>query len=129
MSASWNDKRPMSPHLRIWRWHPAMLSSILHRACVIICYTGLIKVSIGLLILALTGVLPLEGLIFSPLGAVGLFIFVFAFIFMALAQLRHAIWDTGAMFSPELNNVLSYLMIAVSIAAAALITILATGAA
>ena len=106
-----------------------MLSSILHRACVIICYTGLIKVSIGLLILALTGVLPLEGLIFSPLGAVGLFIFVFAFIFMALAQLRHAIWDTGAMFSPELNNVLSYLMIAVSIAAAALITILATGAA
>jgi len=129
MSASWNDKRPMSPHLQIWRWHPAMLSSILHRACVIICYTGLIKVSIGLLILALTGVLPLEGLIFSPLGAVGLFIFVFAFIFMALAQLRHAIWDTGAMFSPELNNVLSYLMIAVSIAAAALITILATGAA
>ena len=129
MSASWNDKRPMSPHLQIWRWHPAMLSSILHRACVIICYTGLIKLSIGLLILALTGVLPLEGLIFSPLGAVGLFIFVFAFIFMALAQLRHAIWDTGAMFSPELNNVLSYLMIAVSIAAAALITILATGAA
>jgi len=70
MASQWNDKRPMAPHLQIWRWHPAMLSSILHRASAIICYVGLIKVAIGLLVLGLTGKLPLEGLIFSPLGYV-----------------------------------------------------------
>ena len=129
MASQWNDKRPMAPHLQIWRWHPAMLSSILHRASAIICYVGLIKVAIGLLLLALTGKLPLEGLIFSPLGAIGLFVFLFAFIFMALAQLRHAIWDKGAMMEPEKNNMLSYVMIAVSVILAALITALAAGAA
>ena len=129
MASQWNDKRPMAPHLQIWRWHPAMLSSILHRASAIICYVGLIKVAIGLLLLALTGKLPLEGLIFSPLGAIGLFVFLFAFIFMALAQLRHAIWDKGAMMEPEKNNRLSYVMIAVSVILAALITALAAGAA
>ena len=129
MASQWNDKRPMAPHLQIWRWHPAMLSSILHRASAIICYVGLIKVAIGLLLLALTGKLPLEGLIFSPLGAIGLFVFLFAFIFMALAQLRHAIWDKGAMMEPEKNNMLSYVMIAASVILAALITALAAGAA
>lgn len=111
MASTWNDKRPMSPHLQIWRWHPAMLSSILHRASAIICFIGLLIVSAGLLILALTGKLPLESLIFSPLGGFGLGVFVFAFTFMALAQLRHVVWDQGAMLKPELNNMLSWLMI------------------
>jgi len=129
MAGQWNDKRPMSPHLQIWRWHPAMLSSILHRATSIISYIGLVKVTIGLLIVALTGKLPLEGLVFSPLGAIGWFIFVFSFIFMALAQLRHAIWDQGAMMKPELNNALSWGMIIVSFLLAVLCTLAAIGAA
>ena len=117
----------MSPHLQIWRWHPAMLSSILHRASAIICYVALIVVGIALLILALTDKLPLEGLIFSPLGAIGLGVFLFAFIFMTLAQLRHAIWDRGAMLKPELNNTLSWVMIAVSIISAFVLTFIAAG--
>lgn len=115
MSSQWNDKRPMSPHLQVWRWHPAMLSSILHRASAIISYVALVLVAIGLLVLAITGSLPLEGLIFSPLGVIGFAVFIFAFIFMALAQLRHAVWDKGAMMNPELNNKLSYAMIAFAI--------------
>lgn len=128
MSSKWNDSRPMSPHLQVWRWHPAMASSILHRASAIICYIGLIKVSLGLLALALTGKLPLEGLIFSPLGALGLFVFLWAFIFMALAQLRHAIWGKGAMMDPDQNNMLSYVMIGGSIVLAIIFTALAAGA-
>lgn len=122
MSSSWNDKRPMSPHLQVWRWHPAMMSSILHRASAIISYVALFLVSIGLLVLALSGKLPLEGLIFSPLGVIGFAVFVFAFVFMALAQLRHAVWDRGAMLNPELNNKLSYGMIALAVLVAGLCT-------
>ena len=127
MASEWNDKRPMAPHLQIWRWHPAMLSSILHRACAIICYAALIIVGLGVLALALTGQLPLEGLIFSPLGALGFFVFVFAFLFMALAQLRHAIWDKGAMLDPDKNNSLSYVMIAASVIVAAITTLITAG--
>jgi len=128
MSSSWNDKRPMSPHLQIWRWHPAMMSSILHRASAIISYVALLLVAIGLLCLATIGKLPLESLIFSPLGAIGLLVFLWAFIFMALAQLRHAIWDRGAMMDPDKNNMLSYVMLFGSIILAALLTFIATGA-
>ncbi len=127
MAGQWNDKRPMAPHLQIWRWHPAMVSSIVHRASAIICYAGLIKVALGVLVLKLTGTLPLEGLVFSPLGAIGLFIFLFAFIFMAMAQLRHAIWNKGAMMDPKLNNRLSDVMIGTSIALAFVFTFMAIG--
>jgi len=74
MSGQWNDKRPMSPHLQIWRW-------------------------------------------------------LFSFIFMALAQLRHAVWGQGAMMKPELNNVLSYAMIAIALLLAIVSTLAAIGAA
>jgi len=115
MSSEWNDPRPMSPHLQIWRWHGAMMSSILHRASAIICYVALFLVAIGILILALTGTLPLEGLIFSPLGVIGLVVFLFTFIFMAVAQLRHAIWKSGKFLDPEQNNTLSFIMLGVSL--------------
>ena len=26
-----NNNRPISPHMQVWRWGPAMLVSILHR--------------------------------------------------------------------------------------------------
>ena len=127
MASGWNDKRPLSPHLQIWRWHPAMLSSILHRACTIISYAVLIKLSLALLILALTGKLPFEALIFSPLGAAALFIGMFALVFMALAQLRHLIWDRGAMMDPDTNNWLSYAMIVLALIIAAIVTFIAVG--
>ena len=125
MSSEWNDPRPMSPHLQVWRWHGAMMSSILHRASAIICYVALTIVALGLLYFGLKGVLPLQGLLFSPLGAVGLFVFLFAFIFMALAQLRHAIWNQGEFFDPGKNNLLSYAMIAVALINAGLLTLIA----
>lgn len=127
MSSSWNDKRPMSPHLQVWRWHGAMMSSIAHRASAIISYVALFLVAIGVLVLALTGELPLAGLIFSPLGAIGLFVFLFAFIFLAIAQARHAIWDRGELFDPKLNNLLSYAMLAAAVILALVLTLIIAG--
>ena len=122
MSQKWTDARPMSPHLQVWRWHGAMLSSILHRASAIICYVALLIVAVGLLVVGLTGALPLQGLLFSPLGAIGLFVFLFAFIFMALAQLRHAVWNRGELMDPTFNNGLSYGMVALAVVLAAVLT-------
>lgn len=128
MSSEWKDTRPMAPHLQIWRWHGAMMSSIVHRASAIICYVALFLVAVGILVLSLTDSLPLAGLVFSPLGAIGLFVFLFAFVFMAVAQLRHAIWDRGDMFKPELNNMLSYIMLGFAIVVALVLTFVISGA-
>ncbi len=127
MSSQWNDPRPMSPHLQVWRWHGAMMSSILHRASAIICYVALFIVAVGVLITALTGKLPLEGLVFSPLGALGLFVFLFAFLFMAFAQLRHAIWNKGNYLDPDKNNKLSIMMVVVAVIASFVLTLIASG--
>ena len=127
MSSEWNDPRPMSPHLQIWRWHGAMMSSILHRASAIICYVALLIVAVGVLVTALTGKLPLEALVFSPLGAIGLFVFLFAFTFMAIAQLRHAIWNSGKFLDPSRNNFWSMLMLGFAIGFSAVLTLAIAG--
>ena len=127
MSSEWNDKRPMSPHLQIWRWHGAMMSSIVHRASAIISYVALCLVSVFIFVIFLTGTLPLEYIIFSPLGAIGLFVFLFALIFMTLPQLRHWIWSRGNMVEPEANNKLSYVMLGASIVLSLVLTLVATG--
>ena len=127
MASEWNDKRPMAPHLQVWRWHPAMLSSILHRACAIISYAFMIKLAIGLLYLKNTGNMPFEGLLYSPLGWIGFFVGFFALIFLALAQLRHLVWDRGNYFEPEANNRMSWIMIILSVIGGAVVTYLALG--
>ena len=38
--SSWTDKRPMSPHVSIWKWHMTMASSILHRVTGCAIYVG-----------------------------------------------------------------------------------------
>jgi len=119
MASQWKDERPMAPHLQVWKWHPAMLSSILHRISAIISYAFLIKIAIALIFLKTSGKIPLENLVFSPLGYIGFFIGFFAFIFMALAQLRHLIWDQGKYFEPAANNLMSWLMIGLALIGAA----------
>ena len=74
MASQWKDERPMAPHLQVWKWHPAMMSSILHRASAIISYAFLLKIAAGLIYFLKTGNVPLEGLMFSPLGWIGFFV-------------------------------------------------------
>lgn len=127
MASQWKDDRPMAPHLQVWKWHPAMLSSILHRVSAIISYAFLLKIAVALILLKTTGKIPLEGLVFSPLGYIGFFVGFFAFFFLALAQLRHLIWDQGKYLEPGPNNMMSWLMIILAIILAALTTFLAFG--
>jgi len=128
MASQWKDERPMAPHLQVWKWHPAMLSSILHRICAVISYVFLLIVAVALLVFKKTGNIPLEGLAFSPLGYIGFFIGFFALIFMAIAQLRHLIWDRGHYLEPAANNMMSWLMILAAAILAAVSTYFVMGA-
>ncbi len=58
MASQWKDARPMAPHLQVWKWHPAMLSSILHRISAVISYAFLLKIAVALLVFKMSGKIP-----------------------------------------------------------------------
>jgi succinate dehydrogenase / fumarate reductase cytochrome b subunit len=94
-------RRPLSPHLQIYRWGITNSLSILHRA------TGLV-LSLGLLVLAswlvavasgpdaYAGLMTLYGSIWFklPLAA-----FAFCFFYHLGNGVRHLFWDAGRGFS------------------------------
>ena len=129
MSKSWTDKRPMSPHLSAWKWHPTMLSSILNRATGIVLYFGILKLCVGLIFLASgpEGFAKVSGLLYSPLGAISFFIFSGIILYHLINGLRHLAWDAGKGFDPKFSNTLSILIIAAAAIGAAILTYLLVG--
>ena len=129
-----HSNRPISPHLQIWRWGPAMLVSILHR----ITGNGLALAGLGLLLwwvgaiaggeasystflaYVWTGTAgPLAG-ITSNLGRVVLIGLSWAFFQHLATGMRHLVLDIGAGYELETNARWSMLTLVFSIAATAL---------
>ncbi len=121
--------RPISPHLQIWRWGPAMLVSILHR----ITGNGLAFAGLGLLLwwigalasgpaayqsfldwawLGTGGGLQTVTAILGKVVLVGL---TWAFFQHAASGIRHLILDIGAGYELETNARWSSLTIVISI--------------
>ena len=97
--------RPLSPHLQIWRWGPAMLVSILHR----VSGDGLALVGLGVLLWWLGALAGGEAsyLAFTHhmgawYGQVVLIGLTWAFFNHMMSGLRHFVLDIGAGF--ELNS-------------------------
>jgi len=130
MAKGWTDKRPMSPHISIWKWHPTMLSSILHRATGIVLYIGLIKLAVVLAFLAAgpKWFAKVEPLVYSRIGAFAFFFVVGVLVYHFLNGIRHLVWDIGAGFNPKLANMVSLVTILVSAILATYLTWLLTGA-
>ena len=104
--------RPLSPHLQIWKWGPAMLVSILHRV------TGDGMALVGLFVtLWWLGALAagpeyyetFVSLITSPLGYVVLVGLTWAFFTHLMSGLRHFVLDIGAGYELQINKVWSIL--------------------
>lgn len=124
-------KRPLSPHLEIWRWGPAMLVSILHR----ITGNGLAFAGLGLLLWwvgALAGgpesyqtfldwvwLAPAGGFQSATalLGKVVLVGLTWAFFQHMATGIRHFVLDIGAGYELEANARWSSLTILFSVAA------------
>lgn len=97
--------RPLSPHLQIWRWGPAMFVSILHR----VSGDGLATVGLGVLLWwlgALAGgdasYLTFTRHMGAWYGQVVLIGLTWAFFNHMCSGLRHFVLDVGAGF--ELNS-------------------------
>ena len=106
------SNRPISPHLEIWRWGPAMFVSILHR----VTGNGLALVGLGVLLwwlyalaagpIAYDTFAAHAGAWYGQVVLVGL---TWAFFNHMASGLRHFVLDIGAGFELKSNNFWSVL--------------------
>ncbi|MBI3420116.1 MAG: succinate dehydrogenase, cytochrome b556 subunit [Proteobacteria bacterium] len=107
------QKRPLSPHLQIYRLPLPALLSITHRM------TGM-ALSVGLFVLAAW----LYAAAFSPkcfakfhelfntgLGRFALFGWMLAFFYHFCAGIRHLVWDTGTGLSKSAYRISNWIVI------------------
>jgi succinate dehydrogenase / fumarate reductase, cytochrome b subunit len=117
------SNRPLSPHLSIWRWGPAMAVSILHRAA----GEGMAFVGIPLFLwwlAALAGgpesYATFQGIAGAWYGQVVLVGLSWAFFEHLTSGLRHFVMDIGAGYELDTNNAWSWAVPAIAIVLTAL---------
>ena len=102
--------RPLSPHLSIFRPLITMMMSIVHRITGAALYFGMVLLAWWLMAAA-TGPGAFEtanGFFGSWFGLLILFGFTWALLHHLLGGIRHLIWDTGAGYSYQARNNLSW---------------------
>ncbi len=107
---NWNDPRPMSPHLQLWRFHATMVASITHRFTGVILYLGVLGLSVWILALVLGQEIfdCVSGLIDTLAGQSLLFLFSVAAWFHFANGIRHLLWDgPGIGFTPKVASLVS----------------------
>jgi succinate dehydrogenase / fumarate reductase, cytochrome b subunit len=92
--------RPLSPHLRIYRWQIGNTLSILHRITGAVLALGLLVLSYWLISLAgcAAPYAAAMRVLASPAGLIALMGWTFAFLFHLLNGIRHLFWDAGMGF-------------------------------
>lgn len=125
--AGWTDKRPMSPHVQVWKWHVTMLGSILHRVTGFGNYIGAMLLA-GWLFAVASG--PEEygafaGLVALPAGQVVLFLFTLSFCYHLLNGVRHLVLDAGEGYTPKTASFTATLVLILAILLAAAVWLLA----
>lgn len=105
MSQNNASKRPLSPHLQIYRPMLSMMMSIMHRITGIALSAGMILLVVWLSAASMSDEYFnfVNGLLSSWIGLVVLLGFTWALFHHLLGGLRHFIWDTGRGY--ELNTV------------------------
>lgn len=97
---SWDDKRPMSPHLQIYKLPLTAKLSILHRGTGAALFAGLILMVL-VLVSAAGGAdswQSMQGFLSSWFGKLVLFGFTFALYYHLCNGIRHLAWDMGKGF-------------------------------
>jgi succinate dehydrogenase / fumarate reductase cytochrome b subunit len=100
MTETHPDKRPLSPHLQIYRPMLTMMMSIVHRITGAALYFGIVLFIWWLLAAAISEeyFALVQGFFGHPIGKLILFGFTWALLHHTLGGLRHLLWDTGRGF-------------------------------
>ncbi len=110
MSSTIQSKRPLSPHLSIYKPIPTMVTSILHRITGVALYLGTLLVAWWLIAAATSpAYFDFVSMIFGSLiGKIILFGFTWALMLHMLGGIKHLIWDTGRLIDKGTSTKLAY---------------------
>ena len=110
MAETHTDKRPLSPHLQIYRPMLTMMMSIVHRITGAGLYFGIILLIWWLIAAAISpDYFAMVQTFFGHwFGKLILFGFTWALLHHMLGGVRHLIWDTGAGYSVRARNGLAW---------------------
>lgn len=101
-----SSKRPLSPHIQIYKWQWTMLYSIFHRATGIALTSGILLLSawITALFMGETSYNHFMEYVLSPLGYIVMIGFTWAMSYHLLNGIRHLLWDMGIGLTLETGH-------------------------
>ena len=107
------NKRPLSPHIQIYKWHISSLVSISHRITGIINIIAITLICLwaSLLFLAEENYETVELLMSSLIGKFIILGIIWSFSFQILSEIRHMFWDLGFGFELKTSNITGLLVI------------------
>ena len=107
------DKKPLSPHIQIYRWHISSLVSISHRITGIINITAITFICVwsGWLILGEANYTLINFFLNSIFGKFVVLGIVWSFSFQVLSEIRHLIMDMGYGFELQTTRITGLLVI------------------
>ena len=94
------NKKPLSPHIQIYRWHISSLISISHRITGVINILALTLIClwIAFLLLGESNYEYIKLFLQSFFGKFLILCLTWSFIFQILSEIRHLFWDFGYGF-------------------------------
>ena len=107
------NKKPLSPHIQIYRWHISSLVSISHRITGIIniLVITLICLWVSLLFLGENNYETINLFLSSLIGKFFILAFTWTFSFQALSEIRHLIMDFGYGFEIKTTKITGLIVI------------------
>ncbi len=112
MSTETENRRPLSPHLQIYKPIPTMVASITHRITGAALYFGTLLVA-WWLIAAASGPAYfdfVQAVFASWFGRLVLFFYTWALVQHMLGGLKHLVWDSGRAMEKERSTKLAKLI-------------------
>lgn len=110
-------KRPLSPHLQVYKPQLTSMLSITHRATGVFLSLGTLLLTCWLVGLASSELAfaKLNGHINAWYGQIGLIAFVFSLYYHLANGIRHLFWDAGMGLNIETTYKTGYTVIVISI--------------
>jgi len=119
-------RRPLSPHLQVYRWPVSMALSILHRITGVGLGLGTLLLAWWLIAAAVSddAFAGVQWFLATPIGMLVLFGWTLALCFHFFSGIRHLVWDAGYGFEQPWYDRSGWAVVIATVAAALLLWII-----
>ncbi len=117
MIQSVKEKRPLSPHLQVYKIQITSLLSILHRVTGIVLYAGSVLLTLWFVALAAgpQSYEAMQDFLLSSIGLILLMGWSFSFFYHLCNGIRHLMWDIGLGYEMSAVRLTGWMVIISSV--------------